>query len=759
MKLFRTGVISLALMLLLSWPLTVLAAAGGAGDSQYSNTALLTDNLSYTNTIYQLAGAGRVESFMLALEPRGSVRPIILSCDTVYGGMTVDTLVEYAESQGYNVLAAVNSDFFGGNGVPFGPVVEDGVYKSSAEGRSIIGFDQDGQAFIRESSDIILELENQENGASFAITHFNKNRYNQYGLYLYSSAFSTVSTRTGTEGWMVRLRILKGDLTLGGQMKLEVAELISGKEAVPIGDDYLILTADATSNLEHVFQSFAQGDRVTLNITCDDDQLQEAAWACGAGDILAEKGRLTDSSGWDSLINGRHPRTAAGIRADGSLVLYVADGRQSGHSAGLTMAEVGEELLAQDCETVVNLDGGASSAMSLRLPGTSSAQVVNIPAGGQHRCATYILLVTDERANGRAQRVFLKEDGSLVLAGSTIALSFAAMDQAYLPVDPGYVLADSGGLGQISGNWYQAGLKAGVDTVSLNNGAATGSGFLHITTEISGLSVSLSGSSQPLAKLRLKAGESAALSASATYLGREVLCSAQAFSYNVLGEVGLVTPEGVFTAGAVPGAKGALVVSGYGVNTSVEVSVLADFQDIKNHWAESQINALAAAGVVTGVTGTAYAPAQQIRRGDFILMLYRAAGEPVLSSFGNFSDVDPDRYYSNAIIWAGSQGIAKGDEQGRFRPDANLSREEAMTFVWRAMKAAGKAGAEPTAEEAEALLSQFSDIGYLAEYARIPAAALVKANIISGDAGRLGPAAYLTRAEMAKILCLAWGIE
>lgn len=732
-----------------------LAVSGGAGSSLYTHTAQLTDDLAYTNTISQHDSAGRQESYLLSLAEDGGVYPVVLSCDTIYGGMTIGNLVDYAEQQGYNVLAAVNSDFFGGNSVPFGPVIEDGVYKSSPEGRSVVGFREDGVAFICESPQIVIELENEENGESFAVTHFNKNRYNGYGLYLYSSAFSTVSTRTSTDGWMVRLRILKGKLTVDGEMKLEVAELLRGSEAAPIGDDYLILTADATSNLDNVFRAFGRGDRVTLTVRCDNDDLRGAAWACGGGDILVEKGRLTDEARWDSLIGGRHPRTAAGIRADGSLVLYVADGRQSGHAAGLTLAELGRELLDQDCETAVNLDGGTSSAMALRLPGDDGTTVINSPVGGQHRCGTYILLVTDQRANGKAERLYLKEDGAFVLAGSTISLNCVAMDRAYRPAAAGPVEAESSGLGSVSGNAYVAGMKAGIDTLALSDNSARGSASLHIIKEISGLTVSRADGAA-LEKLRLHCGESAALEAGATYLGREVLASAGAFTYNVLGNVGNVSPEGVFIAGTVPGVKGSLVVSGYGLTKTVSVSVLADFQDIKGHWAENYINILAEAEVVSGISGIAYGPEQRIRRGDFILMLYRAAGEPELSSFNGFVDVDPDRYYADAVLWAAGQGIARGGADGRFRPEDPLSREEAMAFVWRALQALGRAGAEPTAEEAAVLLAQFPDSGEMAAYARIPGAALIRSGVIGGSNGRLSAASQLTRAEMAKILCTAW---
>lgn len=74
-----------------------------------------------------------------------------------------------------------------------------------------------------------------------------------------------------------------------------------------------------------------------------------------------------------------HPRTAAGISADGRyLYLMVADGRQPGYSEGLTTAEVGEWLRAVGCADGINLDGGGTSTMVLedyrRTP-----RIMNLP--------------------------------------------------------------------------------------------------------------------------------------------------------------------------------------------------------------------------------------------------------------------------------------------------------------------------------------------------------------------------------------------
>ena len=69
----------------------------------------------------------------------------------------------------------------------------------------------------------------------------------------------------------------------------------------------------------------------------------------------------------------RNPRTAAGRRNDGTVLLVVADGRNK-EAAGLTMRELQQVMAALGCVDAVNLDGGGSTAMVVR------GEVVNHPS-------------------------------------------------------------------------------------------------------------------------------------------------------------------------------------------------------------------------------------------------------------------------------------------------------------------------------------------------------------------------------------------
>ena len=75
----------------------------------------------------------------------------------------------------------------------------------------------------------------------------------------------------------------------------------------------------------------------------------------------------------DRFNTNRHPRTAVGRRADGTVLLLVADGRNK-QAAGLSMLELLQVMEALGCVDAINLDGGGSTTMVVR------GQVVNHPS-------------------------------------------------------------------------------------------------------------------------------------------------------------------------------------------------------------------------------------------------------------------------------------------------------------------------------------------------------------------------------------------
>lgn len=88
----------------------------------------------------------------------------------------------------------------------------------------------------------------------------------------------------------------------------------------------------------------------------------------------------------------RHPRSAAGLSADGkTLILFALDGRQAtaeesvygrAHSRGATLAELAELMLGFGAANAVNLDGGGSTSLVVKDPHTGVFSITNQPSDG-----------------------------------------------------------------------------------------------------------------------------------------------------------------------------------------------------------------------------------------------------------------------------------------------------------------------------------------------------------------------------------------
>ncbi len=161
-------------------------------------------------------------------------------------------------------------------------------------------------------------------------------------------------------------------------------------------------------------------------------------------------------------------------------------------------------------------------------------------------------------------------------------------------------------------------------------------------------------------------------------------------------------------------------------------------------WAKEAIEALAAKGIVQGTSSTFFEPGAKMKRADFILLLVRAfdlkAGFEV-----SFADADQDAYYYEALGIAKQLGIASGVGGNRFNPGAEISRQDMMVFIVRALQKSGKLANAGSISD----LGKFADASKVADYAVKAAAVLVREGIVLGDGKLLHPTGAATRAETA----------
>lgn len=92
-------------------------------------------------------------------------------------------------------------------------------------------------------------------------------------------------------------------------------------------------------------------------------------------------------------------------------------------------------------------------------------------------------------------------------------------------------------------------------------------------------------------------------------------------------------------------------------------------------------------GIINGVGNNKFNPTGSVTRGEWITMLYRAAGSPAVYSSVSFTDVPS--WCKDAVQWAVQNGITDGIGNNKFGPDMTLDRMQIVTFMYRFAKLQG----------------------------------------------------------------------
>lgn len=91
-------------------------------------------------------------------------------------------------------------------------------------------------------------------------------------------------------------------------------------------------------------------------------------------------------------------------------------------------------------------------------------------------------------------------------------------------------------------------------------------------------------------------------------------------------------------------------------------------------------------GVTNGLSDTMFGPYESCTRAQIVTFLWRAAGSPEPKTASSFADVPASAYYAKAVAWAVENGITNGMTETTFAPDATCTRGQSVTFLYRALK-------------------------------------------------------------------------
>ena len=287
-------------------------------------------------------------------------RPV-LSHKTLFGYEYLSVMYDTWQAK-----VAVNAGFSHSNGMLGGLFAMDGELYTSATGNFPVLFLDKEKAYIEDAlSKVWVE------GDGISLDNLFHNRYSKAeGIYIFTPSYGTMNR--------LDLNHLNAVISNG-----EVRGLIQRNSSYEIPKDGFLISAignKAKAKLEKLVKP-GMNLEFKYDIYKGEQSITGYDWAYECGSWILKDYEIVapEKDGWVGTMQTRVPRTAVGIKEDGTVVFLVADGRQKGLSDGLTGKELGQKLLDLGVKDAVNLDGGASSEMIVE------GKIVNSPSAGRER--------------------------------------------------------------------------------------------------------------------------------------------------------------------------------------------------------------------------------------------------------------------------------------------------------------------------------------------------------------------------------------
>lgn len=288
-------------------------------------------------------------------------RPVLSNKTVLFGYEYLSVMYDTWQAK-----AAVNAGFSHSNGMLGGLFAMDGELYTTATGNFPVLFLDNEKAYIEDaSSKVWVE------GDGIFLDNLFHNRYlKKEGIYVFTPSYGTMN----------RLDVSHLNAVISNG---EVRGLIQRNKSYEIPKDGFLISAigkKARTRLEELIKP-GMNLELKYDIYKGDQSFTGYNWAYECGSWILKDYEIVapEKDGWVGTMQTRVPRTAVGIKGDGTVLILVADGRQKGFSDGLTGKELGQKLLDLGVKDAVNLDGGASSEMIVE------GKIVNSPSAGRER--------------------------------------------------------------------------------------------------------------------------------------------------------------------------------------------------------------------------------------------------------------------------------------------------------------------------------------------------------------------------------------
>ncbi|HEX7421118.1 MAG TPA: phosphodiester glycosidase family protein [Thermoanaerobaculia bacterium] len=348
-----------------------------------------------------------------------------ISNDRIVGLEPTTSQANRKNHEGHRAVAAINADFFDSNQAPFGIHIENGeLIAYGPKPRPSFGVTADRRVLIGNAgvSGSLCRVD----GICMPVARLNQARTMGEGtgeLDLYTSRFGD-STGTDESGTEVTLSGAPSPLPVKGSFEFTVKRVRTKYGATKLTEGEVVLSGSGVG--AKFLDLLPDGAHVALTLT-PTSGWETAAHAISGPNILVREGSIAIDPYQHGYADVALARSGIGITAKGDVLLFAIDGRQPGYSMGVTLDELAELMVSQGVVTGLNLDGGGSTTLGIRLPGNDGVTMVNRGADGSERAVGNSLILFSSAPTGPLAQIAIRPDSAVVLSGSH--LEFAAFGE------------------------------------------------------------------------------------------------------------------------------------------------------------------------------------------------------------------------------------------------------------------------------------------------------------------------------------------
>lgn len=711
-------------------------------------------------TVYMSEDAAvqKQSEYYVAYTPNQDAVPVVINGESIYGSRNINEAASYMKNNGLRPLIGVNADYFSfKTGIPMGHTIMNGeIASKEAERQNAVGFRKDGSAFIGELEIKTTMTDISAQTAGVNVEYINK--WCQPGfdpIYLLNDKFGK-STKTSSKCVFVIMSPVEGALRIDTQMTLSVDEVFEydGDIAIPEGKYVALMDVNGKKEYYDFLSSIKAGDTILISNEAVDD-LQKL-WQSAESGLGSVGGRLIKNGEIQSGFEpGAAPRTAVGIREDGSVIFYVIDGRQKGYSYGVQISTLAKRLKELGCIDALNLDGGGSTTMAGVYPGSDIMSVVNSPSDGYLRnVANFIFLEDKRKPTGIAGYINIKEiPDRMYLAGMTEQIEIGSVYDTHnykmeIPDDIRYGINNlENGESIVDENGMITFMGTGSADVTVKTGDALVQERFYSYRTPDMIKIYDGENEITEINIPVNAGYKVDLDAYA-YIGDTRLKSRDnLFTWTLEGDIGTIDEEGVFVSN---GESGVIKIGIGEYTKEIKVEMNNPFADTQEHWARDILSKLYKKGTIKGIEENGnlyYKPDSDMTRAEFATVISNAMGLLPNNKTEFYDKADIPAWAYDAVSAVYEKGYMTGkeniDKKPVFAPNDKITRAEVFAVMDRI-----------NGKKADvSVIKEFADSGDIPAWARDSIQHLYISGVISGyEDNTIRPNICVKRAEAAVML-------